>query len=363
MPFPIDAIPVNTRRPLLWTILCLLGLFTAALAAISLTLDRDRRVRGVAFGYPESIRPYVSNRPAAGVNVALEQYDDAALRDNLTRIESAGFTWLRQTFAWARIEPQRGQFDWAATDRIIDAVADTPLNLIAVLDTAPSWSHPISNLHPPTSSLDFTAFARAFAGRYGDRIDYYQIWDEPNLGDRWNGEVNPVAYAEMLRQARDAIRAADPNAVILLAGLAPTVETSSANMADWLFLRKLYEAGARDYFDVAAGKPYGFDTGPDDRRVDPDVLNFSHLVLMREEMIAHGDAGKALWASHFGWNTHPQSIWGRATPEQQIQWTQDAVRRARDEWPWLGAMIVENWTPAAALDASTSAARDSASAP
>jgi O-antigen ligase len=154
----------------------------------------------------------------------------------------------------------------------------------------------------------------------------------------------------MLHQARDAIREVDPNAVIILAGLAPTVETSAANMADWLFLRKLYEAGAQDVFDVAAGKPYGFYTGPDDRRVDPGVLNFSHVVLMREEMIAHGDADKALWASHFGWNTHPQSIWGRTSKAQQAQWTQDAIARARDEWPWLGVMIVENWQPNAPPD-------------
>ncbi len=341
---------MNTRRHFLLTLVCLAGLIAAAFAAIALVADYAQRTRGIAFGFPEPIEPYVSNRPAAGVNVALEQYDDAALRANLAAIQAAGFTWIRQTFAWSRIEPQRGQFDWAETDRIVDAIGDTPLNLIAVLDTSPTWANPTSDLHPPTSSLDFAQFVQLFAQRYGDRIDYYQIWDEPNLGDRWNGEVNPVAYAEMLRQARDAIREADPSAVILLAGLAPTVETSAANMADWLFLRKLYEAGAKDAFDVAAGKPYGFDTGPDDRRVDPSVLNFSHVILMREEMIAHGDAGKALWASHFGWNTHPQSIWGHAAEAQQAQWTQQAIGRARDEWPWLGVMILENWQPNAPPD-------------
>jgi len=332
------------------TLLCLLGLLAVGLVGIVATLDYDQRTRGMTLGFPDPLQPYLPIRPAVGVNVDLGQYDDVLLQDHLSRIEHAGFTWVRQTFAWSRIEPMRGQFDWNEADRLVKAISATPLSLIAVLDTSPTWAVPSGVLQPPANSHDFVTFARALALRYGDRVDYYQIWDEPNLGARWNGEVNPVAYAEMLRQARDAIRTADPSAVILLAGLAPTVETSSANMADWLFLRKLYEAGAQDYFDVAAGKPYGFDTGPDDRRVDPGVLNFSHLVLMREEMTAHGDSGKALWASHFGWNTHPQSIWGHATPEQQLQWTQDAVRRARDEWPWLGVMIVENWAPAAARD-------------
>jgi O-antigen ligase len=341
---------VNTRHHFIRTLLYLLGLVAVVLAAATMVLGRAQRTRGITYGFPDPIQPYVADRPATGVNVALEQYDDAALRDNLIRIEAAGLTWLRQTFAWAKIEPQSGQFDWSMPDRIVSALGDTTLHTIAVLDTSPAWANPSSKLHPPTSHHDFAEFARRFAQRYGDRIDYYQIWDEPNLGDRWNGEVNPVAYAEMLRRARDAIREVDPHAVIILAGLAPTVETSTANMADWLFLRQLYEAGAKDTFDVASGKPYGFDTGPDDRSVDPNVLNFSHLVLMREEMVAHGDAGKALWASHFGWNTHPQSIWGHATQEQQAQWTQAAIARARDEWPWMGVMIVENWQPDAPPD-------------
>ena len=322
---------------------------------MAITVDHDQRARGIAFGFPDPMRPYIPNRPGVGVNAALERYQFDALRRTLAHIDSTGVSWIRQTFAWSEIQPERDQFVWDTADSIVNAIGEntidgTPPNLIAVLDTAPSWASPASNFYPPTSSLDFARFARAFALRYGDRIDTYQIWDEPNLGARWNGEVNPVAYAEMLRQARDAIREVDPNAVIVLAGLAPTVETSRANMADWLFLRRLYEAGAQDAFDVVAGKPYGFDTGPDDRRVDPSVLNFSHILLLREEMVAHGDAGKSLWATQFGWNTHPQSIWGHATAEQQAQWTQAAIQRARDEWPWLGVMIVENWQPAPTAD-------------
>jgi hypothetical protein len=203
---------------------------------------------------------------------------------------------------------------------------------------------------------DFARFAAEFARRYGDRIDYYQLWDEPNLGDRWNGEVDAAAYAEMLRQAREAILAKDPHAVILLAGLAPTIENSRKNTSDWLYLRQLYEAGAGNYFDIASGKPYGYSTGPDDRRVSPDVLNFSHVILMREEMVAHGDAGKPLWASHFGWNALPAgwsgepSAWGQVKPDEQASYTFGAMERVKREWPWMSVMVLENWQPAVPLD-------------
>ncbi len=274
-------------RAVTLTIVCLIGLAISLGAIFAVTLDHAQRLRGISIGFPD---PIVPAERGVGVNVALEQYDADQLPTNLAEIKQSGVTWLRQVFPWGKIEPQENQFDWSVWDQIVTQSKD--FHLIAVLDTAPLWAS-ASNLQPPTSTLQFANFARLFALRYGDRIDYYQIWDEPNLGDRWGGEVNPVAYAEMLRQTRDAIKQVDPTAAIILAGLAPTVETGPTNLADWLFLRRLYEAGARDLFDVATGKPYGFDTAPDDARIDPNILNFQHFVLLREEMVAHGDAGKA----------------------------------------------------------------------
>jgi O-antigen ligase len=335
---------VKSKQALLITFLCLAGLAIVGGAAIAITQQHARITRGVFFGFPEPIAPPQSG---AGVNVALEQYDDAQLKAELAQIKQSGFSWIRQTFPWAQIEPEQGQFDWAKWDRIVQNNGN--LNLIAVLDTSPLWAAS-SNSNPPTSTVQFANFARSLALRYGDRIDYYQIWDEPNLGDRWRGEVNPIEYAEMLRQARDAIKQVDPTATIVLAGLAPTVETSQANLAAWLFLRRLYEAGARDLFDVVAGKPYGFDTAPDDHRIDPYILNFQHLVLLREEMDRHGDAGKALWATQFGWNTAENSAWGRVTPDQQRDFTQRAIGFARENWPWLGVMAIEHWEPNAVQD-------------
>jgi O-antigen ligase len=330
---------MKTKRSLLIALLCLLGLAIVIGIGIGVTRQQAQAARGLSHGFPAPLTPAQHD---LGVNVALEIYDDVQLKTEVAQIQQAGFTAIRQTFPWALIEPVEGQFDWTPWDQIVDAAGD--LKLIAVLDTAPPWAAS-SNLQPPTSTLHFANFARTFAQRYGDRIDTYQIWDEPNLGDRWRGEVNPIAYAELLRQARDAIKQVDPTSTIVLAGLAPTVETSQVNLADWLFLRRLYEAGARDLFDVVAGKPYGFDTTPDDHRLDPNILNFQHLILLREEMEKHGDAGKALWATQLGWNTAPNSPWGQVTSEQQRAYTQRAIEYARANWPWLGVMAIENWEP------------------
>lgn len=346
-------------KPELVTIVCALGLVTVVLAAIAVTSQYQLETRGMpggASGFPAPIAH--TDLPRWGVNVALEQYDDAALQRNLADISAMGFSWVRQTFPWAKIEPARGRFDWAAWDRMVNATGN--LRMIAVLDTSPAWAQiqsPAADVkHPPSAPGDFARFAGEFARRYGSRIHVYQIWDEPNLGDRWNGEVNPTAYAEMLRQAREAILAADPQAIILLAGLAPTVENTRVNMSDWLYLRRLYEVGGGPYFDVASGKLYGFSTSSADRRVDPNVLNFSHVILMREEMEAHGDAAKPIWASHMGWNSSPTgwtgkpSVWGQVTGDRQASYTLSAMERVEREWPWMGVAVLENWQPATSAD-------------
>lgn len=330
--------------PLVW--LTLLAIVGAALQTV--IADHRARARGMPDEFPAPVAG--ADAPLLGVNATLTQYDDETLATILSRIEADGFTWVRQTFYWDQIESPAGNFDWSTADRVTTALARRPgLRLIAALDESAGA--------PPTDPDRFAAFAAAFAARYSAQIDVYQIWDEPNLAARWGGgPVNPPAYADLLARTTEAIRQADADAFILLAGLAPTVETGPQNLGDARYLARLYEAGAAPYFDAAAGKPYGFYTGPDDRRVDEGLLNFSRLVRLREVMIAHGDADKALWASHWGWNALPDgwegppSQWGSVDEATQAAHTVDALTRARTEWPWVGGMVLEHLQPAAPLD-------------
>ena len=341
---------------LAWFAVWLAGLAILAALASALVAGYRSRTRGVPEGFPAPVSG--ADVPTLGANVALEQYDDSGLEAALSRIAEAGFVWVRQSFYWSEIEPEPGRFDWGPADRIVEAIArHPPLRLIAVLEDRPPT--------PPEEPERFAAYAGEFASRYGERIDDYQIWDEPNLGSHWGGgPVSAPAYADLLARSARAIRASDgfaattggPEARILLAGLAPNTETGPQNLGDVRYLDLLYLAGAGPYFDVVAGKPYGFDTGPDDRRADADVLNFSRLILLHEVMQRHADEHKAVWASNWGWNALPagwsgtRSIWGQTDEAAQAARTVSALERARTEWPWAGALMLENYQPHAGHD-------------
>jgi O-antigen ligase len=311
---------------------------------------------------PAQSAPLPPHIPLAGVNVELTQYDAATLDRELNSIAAAGFVWVRQTFDWQNIEPTQGQFDFSKYDPIVAAVAaHPPLQIVAVLDNAPSWARRAEASDrlsaPPASMAAFSEYAAQIATRYGDRINYYQVWDEPNLNTQWGGlDPRPADYAAMLKAAYSAIHGHDASATVIAAALAPTVETGPRNISDVLYLKALYDLGAADSFDAAAGKPYGFESSPNDRTVREDVLNFSHIILLRDEMVRRGDGHKALWGSNFGWNHLPDgwmgtpSIWGQVDVATQRQYTRDAYQRAQREWPWMGGLILEHWQPKATAD-------------
>ncbi|MGA9351805.1 MAG: O-antigen ligase family protein [Anaerolineae bacterium] len=346
-------------RPILGVILYALGLIIIVLSAYVVWTKQEDAIRSHGYGLPPDV-PQATVNPF-GVNVALKQYDEAELEQALGLIEAGGFQWVRQTFPWADIEAQAGQYDWAAWDRIVTVVREHNLNLIAVLDTSPGWAQPSPEAayrySPPQEIADFGRFAQAFARRYREEIDYYQIWDEPNLSSHWgNAYVDPADYAHLLREGYIQVRSADPSSFVLMAGLAPNSEGGPLNLNEVAFLRGLYAAGADDYFDIVAVKPYGFDTGPDDRQVNSGILNFSRIQLVQEAMIASGGENKALWAVEFGWNALPPgwqgqpSIWGQVSEEEQAHYTVAAIERARDEWPWLGVLAVAHFQPDAPPD-------------
>lgn len=286
-----------------------------------------------------------ANPPFAGVNVQLEGISQSAAESQLASLRAAGFGWARQQINWRNIEPQAGRLHWSETDRVVDALIAVGVEPVAVLNNTPDWAlAPVdraasNGMAPPADFADLARFAETFARRYGNRVRYYQIWDEPNIAPHWGARhINPVEYAQMLRTVVPAIRTADNDAVILTAALAPTVDRGHLAIDETYFLQRIIAAGAAPFFDVVAIQPFGFGFSPLHPRQQIDTLNFARAALIRRALVDAGLSDKPIWAVRYGWNRMLNSPWRTVKPATQADYAYAALDRAWHDWPWLAAM-------------------------
>lgn len=267
--------------------------------------------------------------------------------DEMLRLASeAGFDAVVQVFSWLEIEPTREEWHWEYPDFVVRAAEYYGLDLIIRLDGLPAWAaEEATGGQVGDLFSDYAAFAGTVAQRYQGQIRDYIIWNEPNLAKEWGGRPpDPAAYTDMLRQAYEAIKTADPEATVISAGLAPTNHQNAEAMDDRMFLEAMYQAGAGAYFDALGAHPYGFAYPPDDPQGAHDGLNLARLLDLRAIMEAYGDADKPIWVTELGWTTAGvgEGSWLTVTPQQQADYLTGAWRQARREWPWLQVLTVWN---------------------
>jgi len=187
-------------------------------------------------------------------------------------------------------------------------------------------------------------------------IHAYAIGNEVNLSREWGGQPpDPARYARLLAIAYARIKTADPDALVISAGIAPTGGASAGAADDLAYAEALLQAGIADYIDGYGFHPYGFAYSPEHAPDDPAArgLLFRRAEAHRRLMEAYGAGDKLMWATEFGWLldpseegmacSWPELDWQRVTARQQADYTVRAFLFARANWPWMGPMFLWNY--------------------
>jgi polysaccharide biosynthesis protein PslG len=199
---------------------------------------------------------------------------------------------VRQPLDMARVEDE----GWAPYDDYVTRAANAGVSVLPILIRRPE-------LGPPASNAAFADFAGAAVARYGPTgsfwlehsdvpflpVHAWQVWNEPNIPNWWRrGGPNARRYVAMLRAGARAIRAADPGAEVVAAGL----PNSKLGVPFLKYLDQMYRAGARGLFDTLAIHPYARDVG--------GMLALAERA--RAVMNRWHDRSR-LWITEFGWST------------------------------------------------------------
>ena len=306
---------------------------------------------------PVSITPRFPS-PTPAVQASL-WWDSVIANRDLGLVNRMHFHWVKQIFSWREIEPrQKGQYVWDQADQIVAAAEYHDLYIIARLDREPGWIRPANTPDsvltvPPPNVQDFGDYCHAVAARYkGRAIKAYEVWNEPNLAREWGGKPpDPAGYTRLLAACYQGVKSADPDAIVISAGLAPTGTSSADAMPDDQFFEGMYKAGASAYFDELGVNAPGYAAPP---QASPDVVAktpaygsqrwacFRHVEDVRRIMLEHGDSAKQIAIMEMGWTTdkiHPEYSWFAVTEDQQAQYLEGAYWWARLNWqPWIGFM-------------------------
>lgn len=225
----------------------------------------------------------------------------------LARLRRGGAGTLRINLPWGSVQGgPDAPYDWSRYDAVIGAAAEKGIRVLATVYSSPVWAEPTPE-HPPLDRLhEFESFTRAAVERYGDGgafwsenpelpevpITHWEVWNEPNRTEFWQPAPDPGQYLRLLRAVSGAIRGADPEAQVVLAGL--FYEPSPGDgipLAD--FLPELYDAGGGNLFDAVAVHPYA--------KTPEDALESVRGT--RELMERFGDGEKPIWLTEVGWAT------------------------------------------------------------
>ncbi|HYI80538.1 MAG TPA: hypothetical protein VEW67_06735 [Thermoleophilaceae bacterium] len=271
-----------------------LATLVAVIAVLALSAPATARV---PFGFAGVMIDGPMNAPG---------YDPA---DEMEVMVASGVESVRFAFHWVDGQPYRDvPTTFARYDPMVAGAAARRLTLLPNVTTAPGWAAKRPGVFgsPPKRTADFARFMRVLVERYGPDgrfwaenptlprrpIRKWQLWNEPNLRYSWTEREWAPGYVKLLRAGRKAVKAADPGARIVLAGL--------ANVS-WADLEQIYRVpGARRLFDEVAIHPY----------TKPPEGVITILERVRKVMARYGDRRKPVTVTEFGWPSSKGKVKG-----------------------------------------------------
>jgi hypothetical protein len=202
-------------------------------------------------------------------------------------MKAGGIESVRLPILWESVEPTRGGgYQWAGMDEMVGSLANAGLRVFPVIQGTPPWltsdprAMPVNNARQRGA---WKAFLTAIVDRYGPGGEFWserapgvvkyepavptplpirswQIWNEPNFF-YFAKPISPARYARLLTISSQAIKAADPGARLILAGLFGEPQTPPARGMDAVdYLGALYRhPGIKSRFDGISLHPYAID--------------------------------------------------------------------------------------------------------
>ncbi len=213
------------------------------------------------------IRPWPAGKFGYGVQV----HGNATVGDPAQVMDAVrnqlGMNWVKMQMQWWLIHPSPDAGQWFFYDAVVEEANKKGLNLMISVVGAPEWTRATGDREgPPDDYNEYAKFLTELINRYPGQIGAIEVWNEQNLDREWktaNG-VSPEDYVKFLEVAYNAIKAADPNIIVISGALAPTGSGDWIAWADdFEWMDRALAAGMLNYSDCTGVHHNGYNIGPD----------------------------------------------------------------------------------------------------
>lgn len=192
---------------------------------------------------------------------------------------------------WADINPAPGVYDFQYLDAFLKTNQERNAEVIYTFGRTPLWASSApqapgpygpGQCAPPADLQDWDDYVTAIASHTGERITYWELWNEPQDPDYYCGD--PRTLVTMAQHAYRIIKSINPAAQVM------TPAASAAGGPGWLG-RYLSEGGG-DYADIISFHGYC--------NSQAESIN-SVVSQYRDVIAAHGQSSKPLWDTEADW--------------------------------------------------------------
>ncbi len=230
--------------------------------------------------------PIAAAAPVFGIELV-----GSGITDKVASAAEAGSAWVRRNgLFWSEVEPAEGDRNWTALAQLeaeMVSVSEAGMELIVLVRSTPAWAQAVAGVFcGPVRADKLEAFGRFMHDvvlRYSQppfNVKYWELGNEPDIdpklvppnqifgcwGDRKAEYYGGEYYAEMLRVVYPQIKAADPQAEVLVGGLLldcdplnpPVSNGREKDCSPALFLEGILRNGGGAYFDGVSFHAYDF---------------------------------------------------------------------------------------------------------
>lgn len=254
--------------------------------------------------------------------------------DTLTAMQEAGMVWVRWIIEF------RTDSD-STLSYVASRIAQSQAAGFKVLLTIVGDPNQMRE-NEDTYYASYAEFVGQVAALNPDAIE---VWTEMNLNRYWpTGKIDPAAYVELLNQSHTAIKAANPEVMVITGGLAPTGAQDSFGQEqvwnDDVYYQGMAEAGAAEYADCigvhyleGAVPPNATEGDPRDnyptRYFMPSLTRAAHAFRESSIPLCITELGYFAWSKAGNFDIPEPFAWASETTEQQqAEWLVQALHLA-----------------------------------